>query len=86
MVLKDHLSALVLATVILVALGGIYILYQGPGQAIQEPVTVDTIGRCCCQADTLFTVPATVLSQDPGVELSCQQQCAFKKAVSLGTC
>lgn len=80
----DIVAGLVLATVILVAIGGIYILYKGPGQAVaQGPTTVD-IGTCACQSDNVFTVPATVLEDNPGIEQSCQAECAAHNAVSLG--
>lgn len=84
------IGGLVVATVILVALGGVYLLVSGPGAAIAQGdiVQVDALAECCCQEPdgTIITVPATTTLSDPNVDYSCQQVCGDKRIQTVGVC
>ncbi len=88
----EHTANIILALVLLTALGGIYYMYTGPGQAIALPSSIDTLGSCCCQdPDTIVKIPATVLSSDKDLESDCETQCRARGTTSrpvlpLGAC
>lgn len=80
---SDTIGYIVFTLVLLVAFGGIYVIYQGPGFAFLQPptftVTQTEIEFCCCstQQGFLFEVYSTVPKDAEEIErvVACKQIC-----------
>ncbi len=83
----QKLANFITIIVLFTAIWALYVLYEGPGRAV-EPVTstVDTIGNCCCEGATgVFKVASNKLNEQL-MTTDCAIECAERSSKSLGKC